>query len=167
FTSFVAVEEMIVTDGGQPRRIDVPVEVPEGVNRDGVFGEEQRGLAKSANGYMRLQVIAGLSNRAAAQTAQVYGVSTESRKATGVGKGVGAGRTGNVGSGSRRAGGGGPGGAAAAEPSPPNQPMAGAISADEAVSVNGRSPEEQWREQLLAKVHPSIVSLIERVKTKE
>src|SRR6266508_6948586 len=36
FTSFVAVEEMIVTDGGQPRRIDVPVEVPEGVNRDAV-----------------------------------------------------------------------------------------------------------------------------------
>jgi Ca-activated chloride channel homolog len=31
FTSFVAVEEMIVTDGGLPRRIDVPVEVPEGV----------------------------------------------------------------------------------------------------------------------------------------
>jgi Ca-activated chloride channel family protein len=35
FTSFVAVEEMIVTDGGVPRRIDVPVEVPEGVNREG------------------------------------------------------------------------------------------------------------------------------------
>jgi hypothetical protein len=30
FTSFVAVEEMVVTDGGQPRRIDVPVEVPYG-----------------------------------------------------------------------------------------------------------------------------------------
>jgi Ca-activated chloride channel homolog len=40
FTSFVAVEEMIVTDGGQPRRIDVPVEVPEGVNREAVFGGE-------------------------------------------------------------------------------------------------------------------------------
>ncbi|HWP53827.1 MAG TPA: hypothetical protein VN476_06795, partial [Pyrinomonadaceae bacterium] len=40
FTSFVAVEEMIVTDGGVPRRIDVPVEVPEGVNRQGVFGED-------------------------------------------------------------------------------------------------------------------------------
>ena len=39
FTSFVAVEEMIVTDGGTPRRIDVPVEVPEGVSREGVFGE--------------------------------------------------------------------------------------------------------------------------------
>src|SRR6266699_6045928 len=40
FTSFVAVEEMIVTDGGQPRRIDVPVEVPEGVNREAVVGAE-------------------------------------------------------------------------------------------------------------------------------
>src|SRR3989440_11190886 len=39
FTSFVAVEEMIVNDGGQPRRIDVPVEVPEGVNRAAVFGQ--------------------------------------------------------------------------------------------------------------------------------
>jgi TonB family protein len=38
FTSFVAVEEMTVTDGGQPRRIDVPVELPEGVSREGVFG---------------------------------------------------------------------------------------------------------------------------------
>ncbi|HEY2934473.1 MAG TPA: VIT and VWA domain-containing protein [Acidobacteriota bacterium] len=38
FTSFVAVEEMVVTDGGQPRRIEVPVEMPEGVSREGVFG---------------------------------------------------------------------------------------------------------------------------------
>lgn len=39
FTSFVAVEERIVTDGGQPRRIDVPVEVPEGVNRETAYPE--------------------------------------------------------------------------------------------------------------------------------
>ncbi|HYG82457.1 MAG TPA: TonB family protein, partial [Pyrinomonadaceae bacterium] len=32
FTSFVAVEEMTFTDGGQPRRIEVPVELPEGVS---------------------------------------------------------------------------------------------------------------------------------------
>lgn len=38
FTSFVAVEEMIVTDGGQPRRIEVPVEVPQGVNDGAVYG---------------------------------------------------------------------------------------------------------------------------------
>lgn len=50
FTSFVAVEEMIVTDGGQPRRIDVPVEVPEGVNRAAVFGEIQEGSRVSFGG---------------------------------------------------------------------------------------------------------------------
>lgn len=49
FTSFVAVEEMIVTDGGVPRRIDVPVEVPEGVNRQAVFGEENRPI--NGRGY--------------------------------------------------------------------------------------------------------------------
>jgi Ca-activated chloride channel family protein len=32
FTSFVAVEEQLITAGGQPRRIDVPVELPEGVS---------------------------------------------------------------------------------------------------------------------------------------
>jgi biopolymer transport protein ExbB/TolQ len=41
FTSFVAVEEMIVTDGGRPRRIDVPVVMPEGVKYKGVFGANE------------------------------------------------------------------------------------------------------------------------------
>ena len=40
FTSFVAVEEMTVTTGGEPRRIEVPVEMPEGVSYEGVFGRE-------------------------------------------------------------------------------------------------------------------------------
>ncbi|MGZ8844243.1 MAG: VIT and vWA domain-containing protein, partial [Pyrinomonadaceae bacterium] len=52
FTSFVAVEEMIVTDGGQPRRIDVPVEVPEGVNRAAIFGED--GSVNAGRGYSGL-----------------------------------------------------------------------------------------------------------------
>ena len=57
FTSFVAVEEMIVTDGGQPRRIDVPVEVPEGVNlRVDTAGEryaqsDAMSTAKSASSW--------------------------------------------------------------------------------------------------------------------
>jgi Ca-activated chloride channel family protein len=41
FTSFVAVEEMTVTAGGELRRIEVPVEMPEGVSYEGVFGAEQ------------------------------------------------------------------------------------------------------------------------------
>lgn len=38
YTSFVAVEEMTITEGGQPRRIDVPVEIPEGLSYEGIFG---------------------------------------------------------------------------------------------------------------------------------
>lgn len=58
FTSFVAVEETTVTEGGQPRRVDVPVELPEGVSREGIFGQsldidkqiKERGLKQiSAN----------------------------------------------------------------------------------------------------------------------
>jgi len=32
YTSFVAVEEQVITAGGEPRRIDVPVELPDGVS---------------------------------------------------------------------------------------------------------------------------------------
>lgn len=38
FTSFVAVEEKVVTEGGVSRRVEVPVDMPEGVSYTGVFG---------------------------------------------------------------------------------------------------------------------------------
>jgi Ca-activated chloride channel homolog len=38
FTSFVAVEEAVVTVDGKPTKVTVPVEMPEGVSREGVFG---------------------------------------------------------------------------------------------------------------------------------
>ena len=41
YTSFVAVEEMVVNDGGRSRRVEVPVEMPDGVSYDGVFGAER------------------------------------------------------------------------------------------------------------------------------
>jgi len=41
FTSFVAVEEMTVTVGGEPTKINVPVEMPDGVSYEGIFGAEQ------------------------------------------------------------------------------------------------------------------------------
>jgi len=41
FTSFVAVEDRIVTKDGKPQRVEVPVEMPEGVSHEGVFGEQR------------------------------------------------------------------------------------------------------------------------------
>ncbi|HWQ52278.1 MAG TPA: VIT and VWA domain-containing protein [Bryobacteraceae bacterium] len=42
FTSFVAVEETTVIEGGEPRRVEVPVEMPEGMSYEGVFGSESQ-----------------------------------------------------------------------------------------------------------------------------
>jgi hypothetical protein len=42
YTSFVAVEEMVVTEGGKPRTVAIPVEMPEGVSYKGVFGDSGR-----------------------------------------------------------------------------------------------------------------------------
>ncbi len=48
YTSFVAVEETVVTEPGKaPRRIEVPVEMPEGVNYEGVYGRDMQ-VAKMA-----------------------------------------------------------------------------------------------------------------------
>ncbi|HEU0185207.1 MAG TPA: TonB family protein [Blastocatellia bacterium] len=64
FTSFVAVEEMITTDGGQPRRIDVPVEMPDGMNRESVLGKESDemfGQMVQNNPFEKLDLMARLS----------------------------------------------------------------------------------------------------------
>jgi Ca-activated chloride channel family protein len=42
FTSFVAVEDRIVTKDGKPQRMEVPVEMPEGVSYEGVFGDQKQ-----------------------------------------------------------------------------------------------------------------------------
>ena len=44
FTSFVAVEETVVTEGGKPRRVEVPVEMPHGMSYEGVFGRRAPGV---------------------------------------------------------------------------------------------------------------------------
>jgi Ca-activated chloride channel homolog len=61
FTSFVAVEEMTVTEGGQPRRIDVPVEMPEGVSYRGVFGADEESEQLAGGGGSGAGTIGRLS----------------------------------------------------------------------------------------------------------
>ncbi len=48
FTSFVAVEEKTVVEGGKPKTIQVPVEMPEGVSHQGVFGEQDKAAVRAA-----------------------------------------------------------------------------------------------------------------------
>ncbi len=52
FTSFVAVEERVVNEGGTPRTVRVPVEMPDGVRYEGIFGTEPdaKTIARAAAG---------------------------------------------------------------------------------------------------------------------
>jgi len=50
YTSFVAVQEKIVNPGGAQDTADVPVELPEGVDPKGIFGEEDEADAESLIG---------------------------------------------------------------------------------------------------------------------
>lgn len=45
YTSFVAVEEKVVNENGKPRRVEVPVEMPDGVSHEGVFGDAAKLVA--------------------------------------------------------------------------------------------------------------------------
>src|SRR3989475_6922815 len=152
FTSFVAVEEMIVTDGGQPRRIDVPVEVPEGVNRAAVFGQEKDGLYFSSG---NLQMMANLSRpvSGAAQNVVVTRSGSNSAKAR-----------------SPRAGGGGAGGGGRSPAAtPPPKAAMRAVLADEAAAqetVRTLSPEEQKRVELESRFHPTVLAVLDRLKDK-
>jgi Ca-activated chloride channel family protein len=151
FTSFVAVEEMIVTDGGQPRRVDVPVEVPEGVNRDAIFGGDGE-----ARGFRRLQTLSSLSRPASIGLTQTVTVADSSAIVTtkpvsgsNTGRGAGVGT-----------------GTAVANASPPPKQVNGAFVAglrdvDEAQRL---SPEEKKRADMQAKLHPSIVFVIDWLK---
>jgi Ca-activated chloride channel family protein len=129
FTSFVAVEEIVVTDGGQPRRIDVPVEVPEGVNRETAYGDYSAVNSVAVGNFGRNASRGGFARRAKPM------------------------------------------------PMPPNQPpvvnsvrvapaASGGLSIGDAVRVTENPVEAQQRE-LQKKLHPSVFTVVERLRKKE
>ena len=138
FTSFVAVEEMIITDGGQPRRIDVPVEVPEGVEGNLAQSAYRKDLPVNNRAYASFMLRTG-----GALATLSPGTGTARRKAT---------ATGDVAS---------PAKAGKPLPPPPNIPPSLAIVADISRPV---SPEEQKRQLLVARLHPALLAIVESRK---
>ena len=164
FTSFVAVEEMVVTDGGQPRRIDVPVEVPDGVNRDAVFGREISNLPVNGRNFQNFYTLSPgtltqtvtVTSSAPTTTKNRAPSNTKAQRGTG-GGGVGGGI------------GGGSGTGVAVAPSPqPTKATTNAIVvdglADEAAPLRKLSPAEQKRADMQSKLHPSLLAVVERLK---
>ena len=155
FTSFVAVEEMIVTDGGQPRRVDVPVEVPEGVVDQS--GNLQVGVRGGPTGLLTVydgsQISRGNFSFIAGHVTSSGTVKVKARRGRG---GVGGGTA--VGSGA--------GGAAPVANAPPASPMIVAeVDGGEGYRIN-QSPEEKQRAELTAKLHPTIRAVVEQLASK-
>jgi len=138
FTSFVAVEEMIVTDGGQPRRIDVPVEVPEGVNR-----VDQEQVNVQANFGYAMQ---GFIGRRAKSSARIIS-----------GGGYGGGSAG-----------GGGGGAPSATPSSVVSPVTPAPPPAYPSTISPRESlvKELPFEAPGPKLHPSVLAVVQRLRRK-
>jgi Ca-activated chloride channel homolog len=149
FTSFVAVEEMIVTDGGQPRRIDVPVEVPEGVNREAVDhgkvnyafgainGRSVSNLSMLSSGVAETVTVS--SSNAAIDTSRTDSTFVVERNEIDYGRSK-------------------PKKGSKASPPPPNAPPA--------VSLTSQTSDEAKRQQLRMKLDQVLVTLVERIKNK-
>ena len=187
FTSFVAVEEMTVTDGGEPRRIEVPVEIPEGVSHQGVFGEGDKPFEKlqllaqlqraplagrspvSTGGVgdgkkpataVRAAEVPKPSANAGTSLQSKTSARKDSRARSGVGSGGGMGSGSGTGVGSGSGTGVGPGRGYSVGGGSPG--LGGASGSP----PSPPSPEELKRRELLSKVNPAIAALIERLKDK-
>jgi Ca-activated chloride channel family protein len=154
FTSFVAVEEMVVTDGGQPRRIEVPVELPEGVSNkaiDGVDEEYSVNTTPNALGAtVTTRQIMNLPTNRMRNQPQATPTTTVTRSGTNASK-TKAGES----VGGRRA---------------KENPVI-VNSADASVAVDKPdaaklTKEEKRRQEMLAKVHPSVAAVIDRLKSR-
>lgn len=163
FTSFVAVEEMVVTDGGQPRRIDVPVEVPEGVNRDAAIGEQFRNMPVNgrqvhslytfSRGVATLNQTVTVAGSASATTKNPAPSKPKAQRGSG-GYGVG--------------GAGGGTGSVVAPDRSPAKPTSNAVVvdglADESSFIRKLSPAEEKRADLQSRLHPSLLAVVDRLK---
>ena len=137
FTSFVAVEEMVVTDGGKPRRIDVPVEVPEGVKREAVAD------ASGPMAQYALTTISGANK-------------TVSRRMRGSGAGIGSGQVGGAVSGRRNT-----------YPSAPNAaPVVSSVTVSEPEMIGTDQPA-QPNAELQRKLHRSLLAVVQKLQRKE
>jgi Ca-activated chloride channel family protein len=176
FTSFVAVEEMVVTDGGQPRRIDVPVEMPEGMSREGVFGlDGTNARAEQYSNFPTTRTVQGLYT--VLPTVSRSGLRDSSGRAGKVKNPKPAvARNRNTGGGGGGGGVGyGSGGSSASKQSvsvagaaPP--PKAVLMDVDEVSASDAPprklTPAEEKRQQLATKLNPTLVALIDRLKDK-
>ena len=151
FTSFVAVEEISVADGGTMRRIDVPVDVPEGMDRNSIGAYRMAGrVISGSRGFFtydspsapRSSTFSGIGGSPPPSVSPRSGGVKTSSVADGRARGVSAGTL----------------------PSPPNAPPTVSVSA---MPVTAASPEEERAARQRVKLQPQILALVTRIAQKQ
>jgi Ca-activated chloride channel family protein len=168
FTSFVAVEEMVVTDGGQPRRIDVPIELPEGMSREGVSDADETVSVGSSISS------AQFSNFPTQRTVQ--GLYTISSGVAVGGQRNPSGTTAKVPVRKQKAErtknvvgqGGGGGGAVAVNGRAQSKATINeaVVDTESSEAPPKLSPAEEKQQQLMTKLNPQLAALVDRLKDK-
>jgi Ca-activated chloride channel homolog len=153
FTSFVAVEERTVMQDGKPRRVQVPVEMPDGVSYEGIMGRDQDlKLAAGKNVYT-------FSTAVTVAPAQLSS-----------GSGIGSGSAGGTGGGAYAVGGpmakakpAVPHPMAPPPPPPPPNTAVLAIDAEGASATTPSSPARLDREHMLleSKFRPEVIAIFD------
>ena len=102
FTSFVAVEERVVTTNGKPERVEVPVDMPDGMSYEGISRTENDALLHAPNAGLTLYEQMGMASKSSRvvmrKNAAAQGPSG------GIGSGSGAGMGASSGAGIERLG---------------------------------------------------------------
>jgi Ca-activated chloride channel homolog len=158
FTSFVAVEEISVNDGGTLRRIDVPVDIPEGMNRNSIAAFKGGG-AGGPTGLFTVydgRALQAAQNYAFSVVTPMPGSSTTRSRGNVKASGVGAGSGGNS------------GGGAAVVPPPPSAPPSVSVTATvemgrTALQPDARLVEQQKAERQRAKLQPTLLMVVQRL----
>jgi Ca-activated chloride channel family protein len=151
FTSFVAVEEITVTDGGMPRRIDVPVAVPAGVDFSRVGGGGGGGPTGLFSVYSGPVQTAQLYNfsvaqaQAQAQASAPPVTKSGSNKASGVGAASG-------GASAAKTGGG---------------PQDFQLRPSGTLGNPTRSAEEERNMRLILKFQPALITVVRLARAKQ
>jgi len=154
FTSFVAVEDKIVTKDGKPQRVEVPVEMPEGVSHEGVFGEQKE--------YDRLSQFAKLSAQSGGIVAGAGGgVGSGAFTASNTYHGTAANQTVEVTAGNSQVV--VRGRAPAPRAAPATVAVAGLPASDSADKLATKAPSAE-RRVLESKLHPAVLAALDCVR---
>ncbi|HWS56166.1 MAG TPA: VIT and VWA domain-containing protein [Pyrinomonadaceae bacterium] len=136
FTSFVAVEEVTITDGGEPRRVEVPVELPSGSFGGEATTREIRALPLSGRSHSNMVSLSAGVTETVEVTAAAPSAVSRAPGTTVIDQSM---------------------------IDPGTLLMRGGAGKPKEAKPD---PEEQRRRRLAAKFHPSVLALVERLEKK-